>query len=373
MVEFERKLGAFRSPFDDKRMLYALRAATYEEALALPEEYTELVQHVKIGDQKEIGSCTGWGAKGEKHSVEQLQNGRDIDFSAGYLYWRGRDYANPPLSPYIEGGYPLAVLKLMKDKGATTERCAPTDTTQPFTYSECGNADEIASSFKIDSYHAVPIDPASMKAAIYGITYEQPFKMPDGSPGKCPLYIAIPVYRSFYSTGADGLVSTPQSGETLAGYHAVALVGWKKVGGKGYWIVANSWGVSWGDGGFCYLAEDYPISEAWMITEGAPSPGPEPEPTPPKIDNFWLRVIEVLITWIKSFFIEGESNMVEIDVNLLLQYALGFMFVLAGIFIVTTYPQFQLIGAGLIALGSGLLGMKYQQAKMEKKSLFKIK
>ena len=34
MVEFERKLGAFRSPFDDKRMLYALRAATYEEALA---------------------------------------------------------------------------------------------------------------------------------------------------------------------------------------------------------------------------------------------------------------------------------------------------------------------------------------------------
>uniref|UniRef100_A0A7S2IQV0 Peptidase C1A papain C-terminal domain-containing protein n=1 Tax=Haptolina brevifila TaxID=156173 RepID=A0A7S2IQV0_9EUKA len=35
--------------------------------------------------------------------------------------------------------------------------------------------------------------------------------------------------------------------------HAVGLVGYGKKGTKDYWIVRNSWGVSWGDEGFMYL------------------------------------------------------------------------------------------------------------------------
>lgn len=361
----ERKLGAFRSPFDDKRMKYALRMATYEEAVSLPEEYTELMKYVIIDNQGSVGQCCGAGAKKVKHVAELIQNKRDIEFSMAYLYWRGRNYANPPLSPYIEGSYPLATLKLMLDKGTTTERCAPTDTSSPFDYVECGNADEIAGNFKIDSYHAVPLDPASMKAAIYGITYEQPYKMPDGSPGKCALYVAIPVYESFYSTGKDGIVPLPKDGERLAGGHAVAIVGWKRIDGKFYWIVANSWGAGWGDDGYCYLPEEYSIYEAWMITEGGLSPGPEPEPTPPKLRGFWAGLVEWLITFIKSFFIGGESDTSVIDVNILMQYALGIVLVTLGIYITVTYPAYQLLGAGMVAVGSGLLGINYQKAKMK--------
>lgn len=34
------------------------------------------------------------------------------------------------------------------------------------------------------------------------------------------------------------------------GNHAVSIVGW----GSNYWIVRNSWGAQWGDGGFCKIA-----------------------------------------------------------------------------------------------------------------------
>ena len=267
MDGIERKLGAFKSPYDDKRTLYALRTATYQEAITLPEEYVELKQYVKIDNQGDVGECSGTGARKVKHAAELLQNGRDIEFSAAYLYWRGREYANPPIPDWEEGNYPIAVLKLMADKGATTEACAPTDTKSPFTYEECKNADEIASNFKITEYHAVPLDPASMKAAIYGVTYLQPYTMPDGSPGKCPLYIAIPVYDSFYNTGVDGVVPDPAPGETLLGGHALALIGWRIINGKLYWVVANSWGEGWGDSGYCYLSMNYPIWEAWMVIE----------------------------------------------------------------------------------------------------------
>ncbi len=32
--------------------------------------------------------------------------------------------------------------------------------------------------------------------------------------------------------------------------HVVALVGWDDNGGDGYWILRNSWGDAWGEGGY---------------------------------------------------------------------------------------------------------------------------
>jgi cathepsin B len=55
------------------------------------------------------------------------------------------------------------------------------------------------------------------------------------------------VYEDFmnYKSG----VYKHQTGSQLGG-HAVKIVGW----GDGYWIVANSWGTSWGEKGFFNIA-----------------------------------------------------------------------------------------------------------------------
>ncbi len=282
-MDLQKRLGVRPSPWDNKRLAYMVRSPTHVEAQQVPDEYDGLADYLPCqGDQGDVGTCAGWAAKGICHAAALLNDIRDIDFSAGSIYAHSREYADPPIPPGEEGSTALAVMKLLADKGAATEACAPTDTRSPFQLTECVNWQAIAGDFKIDSYHAVPVDPASLKAAIYGVTYPQPYTMPDGSPGKCPLFMVIQVYQSISQAEDNGgLVPLPGPGDPMVGYHAIDLRGWKKISGLDYWIFVNSWGLQTGDRGIYYFPVGYPLAEAWMITEDAPVPGPEPVPVPP--------------------------------------------------------------------------------------------
>jgi len=64
-----------------------------------------------------------------------------------------------------------------------------------------------------------------------------------------PIQVAFLVYKSLmnYKTG----IYSKHIWEILPeGGHAVKIVGYGKDAGKDYWIVANSWGTTWGDEGF---------------------------------------------------------------------------------------------------------------------------
>jgi len=64
-----------------------------------------------------------------------------------------------------------------------------------------------------------------------------------------PIQVAFMVYKSFmnYKSG----VYSKHFWELLPeGGHAVKIVGYGSAGGKDYWIVANSWGTTWGEEGF---------------------------------------------------------------------------------------------------------------------------
>jgi len=279
----QEALGCIPSRWDDRNLRYAVRAPTFTETTQIPDEYTGLSDLVKcLGGQGDIGSCTGWAGAALMKAVIYLNDSRQVLPSAGSIYWRSRNYNNPPLPDDSEGSYPISIMKLLQKDGCTTEECSPTDTVKPFELSECEEADTIAANFKIGSYHHVPTDPASIKAAIYGITYKQPYKMADGSPGKCPLYIAIPIFGGIHGSQArnTGVVPSPVPNEYIYGYHAVILIGWKNINGEPYWIMVNSWGTNKADNGIYYLPFDYPITEAWMITDDPPIPNPEPIPPP---------------------------------------------------------------------------------------------
>ena len=55
------------------------------------------------------------------------------------------------------------------------------------------------------------------------------------------------------STTTTGVVSMPKNTEVLIGGHAMMLVGYD----KSNFIVRNSWGDKWGDGGYCYVPYNY--------------------------------------------------------------------------------------------------------------------
>jgi len=66
-----------------------------------------------------------------------------------------------------------------------------------------------------------------------------------------PVEAGFSVYEDFMSYKSGIYKHT--SGSLLGG-HAVKIVGWGKENGTNYWIIANSWNVTWGESGFFRIA-----------------------------------------------------------------------------------------------------------------------
>ena len=65
-----------------------------------------------------------------------------------------------------------------------------------------------------------------------------------------PIEVAFQVYQDFMSYTSGVYQHT--SGQLLGG-HAVKMLGWGEDNGTPYWIIANSWGESWGQEGFFWI------------------------------------------------------------------------------------------------------------------------
>lgn len=76
-----------------------------------------------------------------------------------------------------------------------------------------------------------------------------------------PCYISFPTYNS------GTRMWKPQPGDTSQGGHAMTVVGYDKNG----FIIRNSWGDDWGDGGYCtYPYEDWGSHwEIWSTVDRA--------------------------------------------------------------------------------------------------------
>jgi len=264
--DLDSRLGAFPSPWDNRH--YRVPLATAKEITETPDEFNLLdwVKH-PLNDQGNVGSCVGHDGDMVLSALYYRDDLVYDDFSAGWLYWRSRYWANI-FNPDIEGSTNLGLMKALKKEGATTETCCPTDTVKPFTVDPCSEAYEIAENFHIESYHYVNKTPSDMKAAMYGLI--------EGFPEKTPLVSAYPVYASFKDAYDDGVVPMPKSGEYLRGGHSSALFGWKLIDGEPYWINVNSWGEDVGDNGLFYLPIDYPFYDVWLMKIGNPAP-PQPQ------------------------------------------------------------------------------------------------
>ncbi|XP_029938416.1 cathepsin L1 [Salarias fasciatus] len=70
-----------------------------------------------------------------------------------------------------------------------------------------------------------------------------------------PITVAVDADHSSFLFYSSGIYDEPNCNPNNLS-HAVLLVGYGSEGGQDYWIIKNSWGTSWGEGGYMRMIRD---------------------------------------------------------------------------------------------------------------------
>lgn len=193
-------------------------------------------------DQETEGCCSGFTGS----FLGEFRKKSSVYFSPAYLYWRTR---------LADGTFPA-------DSGATVAG----EINTLINYGVCLETDL--------PYRADPTEagtPANDTSAADNRANVPYFVGPNLSAiQSClalgyPVGIGMPVYESFESIGSDGKMPIPSATEQLLGGHAMPVVGCEII--PGYITLRNSWGPTWGDGGYVHVPNAYVsrFYEAWSV------------------------------------------------------------------------------------------------------------
>ena len=205
------------------------------KSTTLPEDFSRPLA-VPVFSQGSIGSCVGASGK----VVVTDRHYPKLDLSALWIYkeakkndsWKGENYSGTSIS---------GACKALINSGVCQEKFFPYVANENATPKEGALQD--ASTRKFLKYYIMNLSEVDkLKRLIIQET----------------LWTSFHVHKEFYTTNYTGMMkneagylSTPR-----AGGHAVAMVGWKTVGGKLFWKFQNSWGKYWGDQGHFYISNE---------------------------------------------------------------------------------------------------------------------
>jgi C1A family cysteine protease len=187
-----------------------------------------------IEDQGNLGSCTGQAIAG---AIELLNKraSRTLDVSRLFIYYYERLLEGTV--NYDSGAYIRDGIKVCYTYGAPVESLWP---------------------YNINKFRTLPPSTAMQDAAKRKVTSYQRVAdfngVIDALASGYPVVVGFTVYSSFESNSVakTGVMPYPNiSTERVLGGHAVLIVGYNK--NRNVFIVRNSWGTGWGDGGYFYM------------------------------------------------------------------------------------------------------------------------
>jgi len=189
-----------------------------------------------VRNQEQCGSCWAFGATealSDRFCIE-TNNATNIILSPQDLV----SCDNADGNEGCDGGYPIKAWQYMQATGIVTDACYPYTSGGGVT----GNCLLPATtcpggSGSVVYYHA---------ASAYAIgTTVAAIATEINTNG--PIEVAFDVYQDFFSYTSGVYVHKTGS---LAGGHAVKMIGWGTLNGVAYWTCENSWGNTWGIEGF---------------------------------------------------------------------------------------------------------------------------
>lgn len=237
------KMGALPSKID-------LRDYTYNPyismaAAPLPEKFELWTPKVK--DQGTVGSCVAHTAAEIEEYFNHKEGKKYTPLSVGYIYGCRYEYKG-------EGMYLRDALKTLTNRGICEYNEFTHNKEVPEIITLFQEADKTG--WNTDKNHKI-----STYFSITGNKEEIINKVKKCLMDNGPVMMAVPWYSDFKVK--NGMIYSPSDCKTSEGGHCIYLYGWNEKG----WLIQNSWGKLWGNGGRAIYPYDYPVREFWGVTD----------------------------------------------------------------------------------------------------------
>jgi hypothetical protein len=198
----------------------------------------------KVADQGSTGSCVGWATADSVLRWHFVRNGRIAreDLLSPRFIWMASKETDPFITrptTFIEadGTSLKAALDIARKFGVVRDRILPFRTGRLYG-GQANTFYAVAAQLKILAYFNLGTNQTNWR--IWLAT-------------KGPILTRLNVDDAWYAATDNAGDLDEYRPETARGGHAVAVVGYR----AGRFIVRNSWGTGWGDGGFAYASLGY--------------------------------------------------------------------------------------------------------------------
>lgn len=246
----------------------------------------DAVDHRKDGlegpvkDQGQVGSCTSFSLSSAMDNGIIRLGGKQTDATSSLHIWShygypnmedaGNGNLNKPIAPWTAWPYDERIACEIDKTGD----CGPYSPPPPSFNSDSQLHDKIKAEdgngvFQITEYDDIGSDPDTI-AGLLATGADVWFAMQIGEP--------------FMTLKGDTIGNwTPAQ---IEGGHAILFTGYRHVNGKRQFLIHNSWGKDWGDGGYAYVNEEMLkqfLDSAYKVVvsnNSTPPPPPNPNPNP---------------------------------------------------------------------------------------------
>ena len=229
-----------------------------------------------VEDQRDLGSCTANAGVGMVEYYQRRAFGKHVDASRLFLYKTTRDLLK---STGDTGAYLRTTMQAMVLFGLPPEEYWPY-VVADFDKEPSAFLYSFGQNYQALSYYR--LDPAGTEKA------DLLKQIRNNIASGLPSMFGFTVYNSYTqaSPANKGAIPYPAKGDRVVGGHAVMAVGYddsmkirngSSKATEGALLIRNSWGASWGDGGYGWLPYEYVlkglatdwwslISQEWVDT-----------------------------------------------------------------------------------------------------------